>query len=216
MSDKDLSRDAPSAIGGDAIVSEVRTAREAPCSASSRNADLDEVFCRTSCHGIRNGIGRRTDSRPARCAQYDDRDAPRGQILLILQVLVGGDHHFKSGVLSCLQQCSVSQRRPPALVGGLYGMQREPTTERRRSALIEQDTHLRCAETTTSRVLQDCTYLLDGDAWEPFDEVASRCIVLEILEEGSDWHASTAEHPRSAVPFRVSLNRLAGGPVHHA
>ena len=113
------------------------------------------MCCRTSCHDIRNGIGRCTDTRPARCAQYDDRDAPRGQILLILQVLVGGDHHFESGVIGCLQQCSVSERRPSALVGSLYSMQQQSTAERRRGALIEQDTHLRGAHTTTSRVLQD-------------------------------------------------------------
>ena len=101
-------------------------------------------------------------------------------------------------------------------MSGLNGMQQEPTAERRRGALIEQDAHLRCAQTTTSRVLQDRAHLLYGDAREPFDEVASRRIVLEILEEGSDWHTSTAEHPSSAVPFRVSRDRLAGRPVSHA
>ena len=88
-------------------------------------------------------------------------------------------------------------------------MQQEPTAERRRGALIEQDAHLRCAQTTTSRVLQDRAHLLYGDAREPFDEFVGRRIVFEILEEGSDRHPSTAEHPGAAATRRVVFNGLA-------
>jgi len=91
----------------------------------------------------------------------------------------------------------------------------EPMAKRRWCALIEQDAHLHRAQRTASRVLQDSTYLFNRDAGEPLDELVYRCIVLKILEEGGNGHARTAEHPSSAIPLRVLLDCVAGGPVNH-
>lgn len=101
-------------------------------------------------------------------------------------------------------------------MGGFDRIQRQRMTKRRGGALIEQDAHLRRAQTATSRVLEYRPYLLDGDAREPFDEFVGRGIVFQILEESSNGHARTAEHPGPAVQFRVSLDSVAGGPVTHA
>jgi hypothetical protein len=82
--------------------------------------------------------------------------------------------------------------------------------------LIEQDAHLRRAQAATRGVLQYCAHLLEGDARKPFDEVVRRGVVFEVFKERGDGHTGTVEQPSSAVPFHVSLDRVAGGPVNHA
>ena len=87
--------------------------------------------------------------------------------------------------------------------------------KRRWCALIEQDAQLCRAQRTARRVLQDGTHLFERDAGEPLDELMRRCIVLKVLEEGGNGHSGAAEHPSSAVPLWVLLDRVAGGPVNH-
>ena len=94
-------------------------------------------------------------------------------------------------------------------------MQWQPMAERRWGALIEQHTHLGHAYRTTSRVLKDRTNLLKRNAGEPLHEEVRRRVVLEILEEGGNGHAGTAENPRAAVSLSVLLDRMAAGPVNH-
>jgi hypothetical protein len=58
---------------------------------------------------------RALDSRPARRAEDDDREPPANEVLLVLQVRVGGDQDREAGRLGGVEQFAVLQLRPTAL-----------------------------------------------------------------------------------------------------
>jgi hypothetical protein len=59
-------------------------------------------------------------------------------------------------------------------------------------------------------VLQDGTHLFTRHAGKPLDKLVDGRIVFEILEQCGDGYACTAEHPGSAIPFRVLFDRKDG------
>ena len=55
------------------------------------------------------------DPRPAGGGKHDDGDAAAGEILLVFQVLVGGDQHLEAGSLHLGDQLTVLECRPVEL-----------------------------------------------------------------------------------------------------
>ncbi len=64
-------------------------------------------------------------------------------------------------------------------------------------------------------VLEDRFGLGARNAREPGEELVERRAALEVLEQRTHRNARAAEHPRTAHPFRVAINCLAGRPVEH-
>ena len=88
-------------------------------------------------------------------------------------------------------------------------MVRQMKPQRRRSALIEEDAHLRRREGAARCVFKHGANLLEGDPGEPFDEMPYRRAIFQILEEGSDRHASSAEDPCATDAFGIALHCFA-------
>ena len=78
-------------------------------------------------------------------------------------------------------------------------------TQRVRSALIEQDTHLRGSERAACGVIEHRTNLAKRDARKPFDELRHGGAILQILKERGYGHARAAEYPLASrrVQFRI-------------
>jgi hypothetical protein len=62
------------------------------------------------------------ESRPVICPEFEDRDAPALQVLLMLEVLVGNDEHLKPFGLRAIEQITVAHASPANLDGGQYFM----------------------------------------------------------------------------------------------
>lgn len=82
--------------------------------------------------------------------------------------------------------------------------------------MVEQDSHLRGGKSAAGGVFKYGAGLLKRDAREQLDELPDRYSVFEVLEQGSDWHACTAEYPSPADAFDVALDGGTAGPVKHA
>lgn len=76
--------------------------------------------------------------RPRCRHEYDDRNLPALEILLIAEALVGGDENLESIRLGCRQQLSVRQCRPTEFVCGDYAMPSDMRSQWNRSCLIEK------------------------------------------------------------------------------
>jgi hypothetical protein len=59
-------------------------------------------------HGGDNPVGVVAQRRPLRMAQNDERDFPRRKILLILNILVGGNEKLEACRLSRVEQFAVT------------------------------------------------------------------------------------------------------------
>lgn len=105
-------------------------------------------------------------SRPTCCAQNDNGDSTGCEVLLVLQIGVGGYEHRKTSQLGGLEKFAVLQRRPTKLIRGRDLMREQELAQRRRSSLIEQNLHyavvkaLRAACSSTARA---CTRLTPGN-----------------------------------------------------
>ena len=62
------------------------------------------------------------EPRPARCEQYDDRDAALGQVLLVLEVSVGGHEDLEPILLSRGNENTVLKLGPAQLIRGYDGV----------------------------------------------------------------------------------------------
>ena len=109
--------------------------------------------------------------RPTRRQQYDDRDLSSIKILLVPEARVGRNQECKAFALSRVQQLAVLQRRPAALIGSGDFVLRQPIPQWNGSTLVEQDAHLRGSQGAPCGVLEDRSYLCEGDARKPLDEL---------------------------------------------
>ena len=64
------------------------------------------------------------DSQPARCGKYNDGEFSRLEILLVLEVCVGGHKDRESFLLGRVEQLPVLELRSAALMGGYHLMLR--------------------------------------------------------------------------------------------
>jgi hypothetical protein len=80
-------------------------------------------FC---CGNCRNDpIGVQADDRPSRIAEDHDCNGPGREILMVADVLVGGQKDFKGGFFRVCQEFAVVQRIPPKVFRLFDGVVRE-------------------------------------------------------------------------------------------
>src|SRR6266545_1485767 len=115
------------------------------------------------------------------------------------------------------EKSSKGKQRPSAsgFVGGGDFVLRQRLAQGRRGTLVEQNAHSGGSQRAPYSVLQNGTDLFNGHAGKPLHELRRRSAVFKVLKERGHGHASTAENPGAADPFRVPLDRRAGGPINH-
>jgi hypothetical protein len=123
------------------------------------------------------------DSWPTGCKQNNDGNAAASEVLLVLEVLVGGDKNFKARLLCCGDEITVLELRPTLLVRCHYLMVNQRLAQRRWRALIKENLHSGSFKRTSSCMLKHGARLLRGNAREPFDEIVQRSIVFKVLKE---------------------------------
>ncbi len=90
---------------------------------------------------------------------------------MVLEVLVRGDKHLKPRRFCCRDEFAILQRGPTTLEGGFHRVTSKHSAKRSRSALIEQDFHLRYRHRTPGHVLQHGAHLIERHAREPLDKL---------------------------------------------
>jgi hypothetical protein len=154
------------------------------------------------------------DAEPACRANDNNRDPARREVLLLSQVLVGGNKNFEAGGLSFLQQFAVRQRAPLKLGCRADLMLRMISAQRRRCTLIEQNAHSHRFQ-RAGRMLENKPGLFLRDAGKPGEKIRQLRSVFQILEQGSDRNARVAKHPGAAEALRMPLDGGTGRPVDH-
>jgi hypothetical protein len=66
-------------------------------------------------HGLKHPIRTRPHDRPLVALQHDKCEPPARKVLLILEILICGDHHIESALLSGIDQLPVPQSIPTHL-----------------------------------------------------------------------------------------------------
>ena len=98
--------------------------------------------------------------------------------MLIPEIGVGR-HESSEAITFCrIEQLTVLELRPPALVGGSDLVLRQELTQGCRSALIEQNAHLRWGERAPRSMFQHGANLFNSDAREPLDKLGDECTVF--------------------------------------
>ena len=64
-------------------------------------------------------------------------------------------------------------------------------------------------------MLQHAARLLLCDARKPLQKILHRGAIFNVLEQGSDRHASTTKYPRTADSISVAFDGGTGGPIDH-
>ncbi len=100
----------------------------------------------------------------------------------MLQVEVSGKEEPERLSFRGIEQFTISQLRPGALVSSHDLVMRQRLAQRNRGTLVEEYPHLRRCQRASSSVLQNLTRLLDADSGEPIDELGYLCAVFEIFE----------------------------------
>lgn len=118
------------------------------------------------------------DSWPTGREQNDDGQATTGQILLVLEILVGCNEDLEARLFSRCNEFTVLKLRPTLFVRGDDFMAQQRLAQRGRSTLVEEDFHSDNFEGASRRVLKDCSGLFRGDTWKPLDELVQRRIVF--------------------------------------
>ena len=160
----------------------------------------------------------RSDQRPARGPEHDDRDATAGQILLVPQILVGRDVELEARRLSLFDERAGLELRPATFERGFNGMITEGATERNGRSLVEQDSQIASSRhgQTLARMFENGIDLLPCHARKPLEELNDRGAPLEVLEERAYGHTRGAEQPLPADLPLNPFNRGALTPVEHA
>ena len=89
---------------------------------SGRPLQFSKLTLLKSERSHRDFVGVKLDFGPTRCPQDEHRQATPGQVLLIPQVLVGGDVNVEAHGLRTLNQCTVLELSPPTFERRFYGM----------------------------------------------------------------------------------------------
>ena len=156
---------------------------------------------------------RRNDTayaRPACGKQADNGDAPNTKVLLIPKARVGRDKDFEAVLFSGVQQLTVLQRRPAALVSRRHFVVEQRLAQRDRSTLIEENAHSGGCQCTACRVFEDRANLVERDARKQREKLAHRNAILEIFKQGRYGHASASKQPSAAEASRIALDRITG------
>jgi hypothetical protein len=108
----------------------------------SRNFDLRVTPWPRPFNCTKNWANGALNARPTWRCEGNDGDAAGCKVLLVLQVDVGCDKRVEPFLFGGVQQLSVRQLRPAALVGGDDFMLRQRAAQRFGRALVEQYAHL--------------------------------------------------------------------------
>jgi hypothetical protein len=162
------------------------------------------------------------DCRPTRGRQNQDGQLSDLEVLLILQVLVGGNEHIESSFCSS-QEIPVTQVRPSHLERSGDGMTGQDLAQGGRGALIKEDSQrVRVSSSTGLRldqtvfgVRQDSDDLLVCDTGKPFQEIVQTGSTLKIFEQGAHRHTCSLEHPGPTDLSGNALDRAALTPLQH-
>ena len=155
------------------------------------------------------------NARPACCRKNDDGNSSGSEVLLVLEIGVGGNKYLESVRFRRAQQVAILQRGPTKLISGGDTMTCERMPQRNRGSLVKQDTHLCSQQRGSGRVFQDVTRLRHGYAGKPLDELMNRGILFQVLEKCGNGNPRTAENPSTAYAVRVALDIGAGRPIDH-
>ena len=106
-------------------------------------SDLYLDIAAESCPIDREHHGRdfRLNLRPTRGEEHHDGQSPLAQVLLVLQILVGGHQDLESSSFSLGDQVTVLKGAPGELIDGGYVVETEMAAEGDRSPLIKEDLH---------------------------------------------------------------------------
>ena len=82
-----------------------------------------------------------TNLRPSCRRQDQDGNSTVFEVLLITQILIGGDQKFEGGIFSGEKQIAIVQGRPSLLKGSLHRMPDEQAPQRQRRSLVKENSH---------------------------------------------------------------------------
>lgn len=101
------------------------------------DVNLEVVSSRGTVDHAYHRVDYSLDPGPARREEDYESDRAADEILLVLQVRVGGHHHAKPELLGAIQELAVPQRRPAELIRSRDVVVGEMPREGCGSALIE-------------------------------------------------------------------------------
>src|SRR5258708_26025187 len=150
--------------------------------------------------------------RPTCRRQYQNREASASQVLLVAQVLVGGDEDSEIR-FRCAKKAAVFEFVPTHFVGRGNSVACQSVAQGRGRSLVEEDLH-RCRRgmllalrrsQALFGVVQNRVHLFAAHAWEPIEEIVHPRPILQILEQRLDRHPCALENPGATdlpwVPF---------------
>ncbi len=121
------------------------------------------------------------DFRPTGGRQDEDGNALARQILLVAQVLIGCHQKLETRFGS-VQEFAIGEGRSAQLVGGRNRVRSQGLAQRRRGALIEQDSHeqSRSGNRETFFCMAEHSHdLLAGNAGKPLEEILQKRPILD-------------------------------------
>lgn len=138
--------------------------------------------------------------RPTRGPEDYDRDLPAVEVLLIAEILVGGDQKLKSHRLSHLNELAVLQLTPTTLERRLDDVPVERAAKRGRRPLIEEELQIASGPNgqALAGMLQYRIDLRPSYTRKPLQELDDGGTALKILKKGAHGHARRPEQPFSA------------------
>ncbi len=159
---------------------------------------------------IRKAVGR--------SAQNEDRNPSTAEILLVRNLLVGGDHDLEIGVFgrsqqrAILQACQLSVRRRLAVMFG----KRDP--QLLVNALIQEDLHQTIGasnpgETKFLAFLQNLYRKFPADRGEAFQKLIERFAILDVIEKRLHRYTCPAKYRRPMHHFRVACDDFLHDPL---
>jgi hypothetical protein len=79
--------------------------------------------------------------RPLRGAQHENGNRPACKILLVADILVGGQQQLEPGLFRCGESCAVAEPVPSHILRPGDAVARQRLTEGEGGPVIEQNTH---------------------------------------------------------------------------
>jgi hypothetical protein len=82
--------------------------------------------------GSDDALNMGSESGPLGVADYNNRDLPLLEVLLILKVLIAGHEHFESVLLGRVEQVAIPETVPPQVRGDAYHVGGQILPDRKR------------------------------------------------------------------------------------
>lgn len=155
--------------------------------------------------------------RPVRGRKDKNGDLELRQVLLVVEVAVGGNQRIELR-FGPAQKLTVGKPGPSELVGCLNDVIGKMIPEWDRNALVEEDPQAPRRSgclSAASGVLEHRVDLLPRDARKPPQELLDGRAAFQVLEQRADRNAGAAKQPGPAHLGGISLDSRAGAPVKH-